>query len=177
LTRTRRFQKQIKVNVWAAVIDEKLIGPYFLPSRLNSEYYREFLDVNLHEFFESVALNDRATTYFQQDVCSTRSANIVTAFLNEKFPGRWLGRYGPIKWSPRSPDLTPFDFFLWETVKQLVYDGRASVNSVKELMERIEVAFEVIRSQNGIIRNAIRSILHRAQACIGQRGNQFEHLL
>ena len=65
----------------------------------------------MHEFFESVALDDRRNSYFQQDGCPAHSANIVTAYLNEKFPNRWLGLRGPILWPPRSPDLTPLDFF------------------------------------------------------------------
>jgi hypothetical protein len=28
------------------------------------------------------------------------------------FPGRWVGRDGPIPWPPRSPDITPLDFYL-----------------------------------------------------------------
>jgi len=35
----------------------------------------------------------------------------VTTFLDETFPGRWVGRGGPTAWPPRSPDLTPLDFF------------------------------------------------------------------
>jgi len=32
-----------------------------------------------------------------------------TTFLDETFPGRWVGRRGPTAWPPRSPDLTPLD--------------------------------------------------------------------
>jgi hypothetical protein len=34
---------------------------------------------------------------------------------------RWIGRDGPIAWSPRRPDLTTLDFFLWSYVKNIVY--------------------------------------------------------
>jgi hypothetical protein len=37
------------------------------------------------------------------------------------FPGHWVGRDGPIPWSPRSPDIKPLDFFLWGYVKDIVY--------------------------------------------------------
>jgi len=37
----------------------------------------------------------------------------VTDVLNERFPDGWIGRGGPIPWPPRSPDLSPLDFFLW----------------------------------------------------------------
>ncbi|GFV88973.1 hypothetical protein TNCV_4911751 [Trichonephila clavipes] len=29
---------------------------------------------------------------------------------------------GPVAWPPRSPDLSPLDFFLWGAMKGLVYD-------------------------------------------------------
>jgi hypothetical protein len=31
----------------------------------------------------------------------------MVSFLDETFPGRWVGRGGPTAWPPRSPDLTP----------------------------------------------------------------------
>jgi hypothetical protein len=33
----------------------------------------------------------------------------------------WLGQGGPMAWPPRSPDLTPLDFFLWGHVKAPIY--------------------------------------------------------
>jgi hypothetical protein len=41
-------------------------------------------------------------------------------YLNRKFPGRKIGRGGPIAWPPRSSDLNPLDFYLWEYLKSLV---------------------------------------------------------
>lgn len=37
------------------------------------------------------------------------------------FPDWWIGRDGPINWPPRSPDISPLDFFLWGYVKDIVY--------------------------------------------------------
>ncbi len=58
----------------------------------------------------------------------------VRAWLDEKFPGRWIGRRGPIEWPTRSPDLSPCDFFLWGYLKNIVYQERsfatASLKSV-----------------------------------------------
>ena len=44
----------------------------------------------------------------------------VTTFLDETFPGRWVGRGGPTAWPPRSLDLTPLDFFAWGFINLLV---------------------------------------------------------
>ncbi|KAJ8943757.1 hypothetical protein NQ318_011969 [Aromia moschata] len=46
-----------------------------------------------------------------------RSAVGLTNNLEEK----WIGRYGPICWPARSPDLSPLDFFLWGFSKEIVY--------------------------------------------------------
>jgi hypothetical protein len=37
--------------------------------------------------------------------------------LDESFPNRWLGHGGPIAWPPRSPDLTPLDYYIWGHMK------------------------------------------------------------
>ncbi|GBN27178.1 hypothetical protein AVEN_46569-1 [Araneus ventricosus] len=50
---------------------------------------------------------------FQQDGAPPHWGMIVRDFLDENFPDRWCGRSGPIPWPPRSPDITPLDFFLW----------------------------------------------------------------
>jgi len=41
--------------------------------------------------------------------------------LDATFPIRWIGKDGPTPWPPRSPDITPFDFFLWGYVKDKVF--------------------------------------------------------
>jgi hypothetical protein len=38
-------------------------------------------------------------------------------------PNRWIGIAGTadeewMKWPPHSPDLTPYDFFLWDYIKE-----------------------------------------------------------
>jgi hypothetical protein len=43
------------------------------------------------------------------------------AFLNDNFGARWMGTYGPIRWPARSPDLNPWDSFLWGYIRDNVY--------------------------------------------------------
>ncbi|GBN53669.1 hypothetical protein AVEN_102338-1 [Araneus ventricosus] len=42
-------------------------------------------------------------------------------YLEEEFGEQVIGYGGFQDWSPRSPDLTPMDFFLWGYLKQQVY--------------------------------------------------------
>ena len=50
---------------------------------------------------------------FQQDGAPPHWGSDVRRFLDAAFLNRWIGRDGPTPWPPRSPDITPLDFFLW----------------------------------------------------------------
>ncbi|GLV37259.1 hypothetical protein CBL_01912 [Carabus blaptoides fortunei] len=42
-----RHQHQFSVNVWAEIVEDHLVGPHFLPMRLNGDVYRHFLEEEL----------------------------------------------------------------------------------------------------------------------------------
>ena len=59
---------------------------------------------------------------FQQDGAPPHFHFDVRAHLIVNLPGRWIGRDSHnesslLTWPPRSPDLTPCDFFLWGYIK------------------------------------------------------------
>ena len=63
-------------------------------------------------------------------------------FLDATFPNRWIGRDGPTPWPPRSPDITPLDFFLWGYVKDNVFS--TPVPDITNLKARITDVFATI---------------------------------
>jgi hypothetical protein len=71
-------------------------------------------------------LNQDSGDYiFQQDETPPHFHRDVREVLNHVFPQRWIGRHGPndsplLWWPPRSPDMTPCDFFLYGYVKDTV---------------------------------------------------------
>ena len=72
----------------------------------------------------------------------------VRALLNRVLQHRWIGRAAKgdnhlLPWPPRSPDLTPRDFFLWGFVKDSVYVPPLPM-SLKELRDRITHALQTI---------------------------------
>ena len=77
---------------------------------------------------------------FMQDRALRHFSCFVTDVLNERFPDAWIGRGGPIPWPPRSPDLSPFDFFLWGYIKNIVYAEK--IRNIQHLQERITSAIE-----------------------------------
>ena len=78
------------------------------------------------------------TVVFQQDGAPPHFANVVNDFLNETFPGRWIGRGSQRMRAQPSPDLTPLDFFGWGYIKSFVY--RTRVRDLTDLRNRIREA-------------------------------------
>lgn len=111
---TRRIDNQHRwtVNVWGGVIGNYVIGPYFIDGHLNGNVYLNFLEHELPELLEEVPLNIIRSMWYQHDGAPAHSTRLVRYFLNRQFGQRWVGRGGPISYPPRSPDLTPCDFFV-----------------------------------------------------------------
>ena len=94
----------------------------------------------------------------------------VRAYLDTKFPGRWIGRDGPTPWSPRSPDLTPLDFFLWGFIKTQVF--KTPVTDLVELRHRIIAAFAKVTRL--MLSNAWRETASRLQELQKNGGTHIE---
>ena len=58
-TMESNFQQRFSVNVWCAVLDDQLIGPFILEGRLTGEAYLRFLQEELPRLLEDVPLNTR----------------------------------------------------------------------------------------------------------------------
>jgi hypothetical protein len=71
------------------------------------------------DFLASVPLIIRQELHFMHDSAPPDFSLIAHRYLNQKFPGRWIGRGGPIAWPPHSPNLNSLDLYLWDL--SLVY--------------------------------------------------------
>jgi hypothetical protein len=100
--------------ITTGIIDDHLIGPYLLPLRLTGDIYLIFLQGTLPALLEPVPLEVRHEMWFQHNGAPAHFTNVVCEYLDEAFGNRRTARGGPITWPPRSPDLTPLDFFLME---------------------------------------------------------------
>jgi hypothetical protein len=111
--------------------------------------------------------------YLQQDGAPPHFAIIVREWLDHHFPDRWIGRGGPILWAPRSPDLTPLDFFLWGYLKHRVFQH--TITNLGNLMETILLESKKISPQQLV--NALKHFDKRMEICILANGGLFEHLI
>ena len=57
------FQQRFSVNVWCAVLDDQLIGPFILEGRLTGETYLRFPQEELPQLLEAVPLDKRSHIY------------------------------------------------------------------------------------------------------------------
>lgn len=167
-------QIRFSFNVWCGVINNRLIGPYFLPHLLTGEVYLEFLQNILPILLDNADVNVGGM-YFQHDGASPHFRVIVRDFLNDNFPNNWIGRGGPHNWPARGPDFNPIDYHVWGYLKSKVYS--TEINTREELLQRIEDACEELKNDQAMIRKSIRHLTKRAQKCIEQNGGHFEHLL
>jgi len=166
-------QRPWSVNVWCGIIENKLIGPYFIEGNLNGTKYRNFLEQELPLLLEDVAMDVRRTMWFQHDGCPAHFSTAAREILDRDYNGRWIGRGGPINWPARSPDLTSPDFFLWGYLKGKVYE---QVPTTREnMVERIRTACAEIPAD--MILSCVKSFEERINKCIEVEGQHFEHLL
>ena len=170
-------QYRWSVNVWAGIIGSQIVGPIFLPPRLNSGNYLEFIEEHLVDIMDSLPLARRQRTWFQQDGAPAHSSTIVRNRLNELFDNRLISRFCTHAWPPRSPDLTPLDFFLWGRIKDDVFSSECE--SVEDMTSRIRAAFDKLReecTQDGdLLPRVHEETAWRAQMCEEVRGQHIEN--
>lgn len=174
--RQYRHQVQFSLNVWAGIVGDEIIGPYFFPRILNGDTYLDFLENNLRDLLDPVPLIFRQRLWFMHDGAPPHFRLTVRNHLNLAFPNRWIGRGGPIPWPPRSPDCNPLDFFFWGYLKSLVYDV-GPVPSIEVLRQRIIDGFEEIRNTPGVLERVRQNMRRRMEGCITARGGHFQHLI
>jgi hypothetical protein len=104
-------------------------------SALLAQRYLRLIQKELPLMLENVALLTRQEIWLQQDGVPPRSGRQVTAFLNQHFPDRWIGRGGPVPSPAGSPDISPSNYFLWSHMKSLVHAVKS--NSMAEFLNRI----------------------------------------
>jgi len=92
-------QYSVKLNVWAGILNDQIIGPFFIEGNLHSEKYEDML----HKFLKIVPRIMEITgqnfehTYLQQDSASPHYGRNVRNYLDVVFNDRWIGRRGYIE--------------------------------------------------------------------------------
>lgn len=171
--RENHTQYPQKLNVWAGIFRDRIVGPFFIDGNLDGPRYLELLQEQIVPAIQEIAGDDFNEIWYQQDGAPAHFRVIVRNYLDVVFNNRWIGRRGTIEWPPRSPDLTPLDFFLWGYIKNKVYAIKP--RDLEDLRQKIvNVCVDITPD---MIRSAIENFYVRLGICQDVGGEHFEHRL
>ena len=161
-----------KIMVWGAMGYHGVFGPFFFDGNVNGSSYLEMISNQFYPEFS--ALENSSELYLMQDGAPPHWDKTVRDWLNENLPGRWIGRGGSgdsnAPWPPRSPDLTPMDFFFWGFIKQRVY--RQNYENFNALKLSIRAAFAEVTP--AMITGTLRNFDRRMDLVLERNGGHIE---
>jgi hypothetical protein len=154
------------VMVWAGISTRGRHGPFMVNGRLTGKMYLTMLQEQIIP-----ALGDTSQLWFMQDGAPAHNCNIVKAYLRQVFGDRVIAIGWDPEWAPRSPDVTPCDFFLWGFLKDRVYGDRLSDRQA--LKAKIWAEFNEI--DQGMIEKACLSVRSRLEDLISSQGESVQY--
>ncbi|GBM85101.1 hypothetical protein AVEN_135880-1 [Araneus ventricosus] len=113
-----RHQVRSSINDWCRIFNDRLIGPVFYELNLTGQRYLELLQDVIADFVDNISLHHLINVWFQHDCAPPHKISKVKQYLMETFQNQVIG--GFVERPPRSPDLTPLNFFFWD-IKGQVY--------------------------------------------------------
>jgi hypothetical protein len=143
------------------------VGPILFSETLNSQQY---CDTIVYPFIAQLKEDETDKAYFQQDGATAHTAHMSMALLDNVFAERIISK---TIWPPRSPDLSPPDFFLWGAMKNSVHS-----NSPHTIDELKMVITEYVRNVDCAILNTVfENTVRRVNKCLQNGGGHFEQYL
>lgn len=168
-----------KVTVWCGIAGTIVLGPYFFEeatptgfvtcSVTGSRYTAMLQNYVIPELLQRNALND---IVWMQDGAPPHIATSVRRVLEQHFGDRVISRHFPFPWPPRSPDLTPMDFWFWGYLKSRVYMcNPQNLSDLKDSIKR-----EIANIPHAMLRSALLSTVSRMQCVIVCDGTHVENV-
>ena len=157
---------------WAALIDGRVILHWFEEGKtVNQQVYLDMLQSVL---WPKVARNCQRKQYWmQQDGARCHTTALVLDWWFDNFGDRVISNLTDHVWPPRSPDLSPLDFWFWGACMAMLRKNKiTTMNGVIDAVN--EFAASIPPAD---VRKSVRDIYARADACISHDGGAFEHSL
>ncbi|GFV11914.1 uncharacterized protein TNCV_109621 [Trichonephila clavipes] len=170
-----------KVTVWVGFTTSTVIVPFFfeevrdsgfVTATVTGEWYADMLQNHIIPSLADKHLLER--TIFMQDGSPPHIARRVKDLLRRLFgDDRVLSRHFHHAWPPRSPDLSPCDYWLWGYLKSQVYRDRpTSLGMLKD-----NIRLQCLTITPDMLYSVVHNIISRLQLLLRNDGEQIEHFL
>ena len=103
-----------KIGVWCGMSRQRIIGSIFFEETIKTAAYMEIFNTFVNQLDDE----ELSVGYFQQDGATSHTSHASMAEIQTFFGDRVISKG---LWPPRSPDLTPPDYFLWGYLRGRVY--------------------------------------------------------
>ena len=171
-----RYQGDSKIMCWAALVDDSILTLRWMDDvdhakRVTSDSYHAMIRDFVWPEVRGRAAARRG--WWMQDGAPAHVSNTCIEFLEDKFRGRVITRWGENPWPAYSPDLNVLYFYFWGFANQEVW--RRKPSTIAELREIVE---DVARNLSGdIIRAVMANFRKRCEVCLEMGGSYFEYAL
>ena len=157
---------------WAALIDGSVIIHWYEEKETVNQF--NYLETLKNVMWPKIKRVSNARGYvFQQDGAPSHTTEMVREWLASKFGTRVISNKTKREWPPKSPDLSPLDYWFWGLCLSELWRSRPS--SMAELKAIINDLAENLSKDE--VRKAVNDIKVRAEVCRQENGSHFEHLL
>ena len=112
-------------------------------------------------------------TWFQQVGATCLTSNESMHLIRDMFPQKLISRTGDIAWPPRSPDLSPADFFLWGHFKSKLSANNPT--TLRQLKLYIQQEMEAISKE--ILTKVFQNFRARLEECRNCQGHHLDDLI
>lgn len=123
------------------------------------------------ELPEFAGFNSR--TWFQQDGATCHTSNDSMEVVDELFPNKVISGRGNINWSPRSPDLSPLDYFAWGYLKSKVYQN----NPMNLTQLKQNIRSEMAAISKAMCQRVIANLRSRLEGCQQRNGHHLDNII
>ena len=108
--------------------------------------------------------------YSQQDGATSHTSQVSMAEIQSFFGDRIISKG---LWPPRSPDLTPPEYFLWGYLKGRVYQNKP--RTIDALKANIAEKIQAVTAD--VLARTFQNMARQVQSCLDANGGQFQHML
>ena len=140
--------------------------------KIGGDFYTKHLEKDLLPAIG--ALYPNGDGIFVQDGASAHTSDVCQNYLQDAMGnGDWVKK---TQWPPKSPDLNPLDYHVWNAIEEKVYEGRTTpFESTDQLRRRIKYVWEsAINLEH--LRKAIKQFRPRLRAVVDNEGGPITHL-